>query len=67
MNRVWEVREGYDRRDDERYEDHRGRMSSRRGRMSGYKDNDSYDMGFEEGYCEALEHLDKFLDEHSKK
>lgn len=67
MNRVWEIRESHDKHGDERYEGYRGKMSSRRGRMSGYKDKDSFDMGFEEGYCEALDHLDAFLDEHSKK
>ena len=64
MNKVWEIRERHKDSGDHRSE-YRG-MSSRKGRMSGYKDKESYEYGYEEGYCDALEALDSFLDEHYK-
>lgn len=66
MNRVWEIRESHRKSDEGYYDDHRGRMSSRRGKMSSYKDKDEYSE-YEEGYCDALDALDAFLDEHYKK
>ena len=65
MNKIWEIREKHHREDDERQDHYRG-MSSRKGRMSGYKDKESFDMGYEEGFCDALEALDDFLEKHLK-
>lgn len=65
MNRVWEIRER--RGSEERggmHEDVRASRMSRR--MSSYKDKESYEMGFKEGYCAALDEIDEFLDEHTK-
>lgn len=64
MNRVWEIRERHKSGEDKR-DNYRG-MSSRKGKMSGYKDKESYEYGYEEGYCDALEALDDFLEEHVK-
>lgn len=65
MNKIWEIRERHHGEGNDRYDNYRG-MSSRRSKMSGYKDKESYDMGYEEGYCDALEALDDFLEKHLK-
>lgn len=63
MNKVWEIRER-SKHDDMR-DDYRGK--SMRGMRSGYKDKESYEAGYYEGYCAAMEELDEFLDKHSSK
>ena len=63
MNKIWEIREKHHKEGVDRQENYRG-MSSRRSKMSGYKDKESYEYGYEEGYCDALEAIDDFLEEH---
>ena len=65
MNKIWEIRERHRSEGGDRYDNYRG-MSSRKSKMSGYKDKESYDMGYEEGYCDVLEALDEFLEKHNK-
>lgn len=62
MNKIWEIRERTKQRDG-MFEGYKGK--SMRGMRSGYKDKESYEMGYYEGYCDVLEKLDKFLEEHS--
>ena len=65
MNKVWEIREHYKdghEKDDDRQM--RG-MSFRRSKMSGYKDKESYEYGYKEGYCAALDAMEDFLEMQS--
>lgn len=64
MNKIWEIREKH-HEGDERRDNYRG-MSSRRSKMSGYKDKESYEYGYKEGFCDVLDALDDFLEEHMK-
>lgn len=64
MNKVWEIRERHKDGEDKR-DNYRG-VSSRRSKMSGYKDKESYEYGYEEGFCAALDAIDEFLEEHMK-
>jgi len=41
-------------------------MSGMKGGMSGMKDKEDYEKGYEEGYCAALDDLDAFLGEHTE-
>ena len=59
MDRMWEIREGHYRRDED------SRMDDKKG-MSGYKDEsfeEGYDCGYEDGYRHAMKEARKYYGE----